>query len=381
MARGTEERPQAAESSRDNEMLAPEDGAASKRGRGLLSVPSRSSSQRVQPSPTATGLSGATAGDSRDSIGGRSKESRGSMSRPNHNAHASSNRLGAGTGPTATPGNSEPNSPAAASHKKKKGGLLALFGCCGVPDSANGLDTDPPVPNHKLEKIPARPATASRRTATPSEQPSGSKTHLSEKEPIQQVPLPQGSARNGKRVSGTSTQDQSTVGGDRDNESKQTTLVGPGSSNPVISVEPPHAMTTDAGNVEEVPSEKDEEGDVPMPDAESARQLGSQGAAATSEETLPRVPPPPPGPVPAVPNAPTNALIESTPVFAPDQPQRFLLPPQAPEHKGRKCLVLDLDETLVHSSFKVSDRLKLALTIQHPLTAPRFFTRPISQYR
>ncbi|KAF9165224.1 hypothetical protein DFQ26_000434 [Actinomortierella ambigua] len=30
-----------------------------------------------------------------------------------------------------------------------------------------------------------------------------------------------------------------------------------------------------------------------------------------------------------------------------------LLGPIAPEHKGRKCLVLDLDETLVHSSFKL----------------------------
>ncbi|AGO09833.1 AaceriAAL158Wp [[Ashbya] aceris (nom. inval.)] len=29
-----------------------------------------------------------------------------------------------------------------------------------------------------------------------------------------------------------------------------------------------------------------------------------------------------------------------------------LLPPQRPEFRGRKCLVLDLDETLVHSSFK-----------------------------
>lgn len=29
-----------------------------------------------------------------------------------------------------------------------------------------------------------------------------------------------------------------------------------------------------------------------------------------------------------------------------------LLPPMKPEHKGKKCLVLDLDETLVHSSFK-----------------------------
>ena len=29
-----------------------------------------------------------------------------------------------------------------------------------------------------------------------------------------------------------------------------------------------------------------------------------------------------------------------------------LLPPLTPENKGKKCLVLDLDETLVHSSFK-----------------------------
>lgn len=29
-----------------------------------------------------------------------------------------------------------------------------------------------------------------------------------------------------------------------------------------------------------------------------------------------------------------------------------ILPPMLPEHKGKKCLVLDLDETLVHSSFR-----------------------------
>ncbi|KAH8828312.1 protein phosphatase [Flagelloscypha sp. PMI_526] len=36
----------------------------------------------------------------------------------------------------------------------------------------------------------------------------------------------------------------------------------------------------------------------------------------------------------------------------PDGKEQPLLPPIAPEHKGKKCLVLDLDETLVHSSFK-----------------------------
>ncbi|KAL7411272.1 NLI interacting factor [Mrakia frigida] len=32
---------------------------------------------------------------------------------------------------------------------------------------------------------------------------------------------------------------------------------------------------------------------------------------------------------------------------------RPLLPPMSEAHKGRKCLVLDLDETLLHSSFKL----------------------------
>ncbi|KAI6157777.1 NIF-domain-containing protein [Pisolithus tinctorius] len=38
--------------------------------------------------------------------------------------------------------------------------------------------------------------------------------------------------------------------------------------------------------------------------------------------------------------------------IGPDGSPRPLLPPIAPQHVGRKCLVLDLDETLVHSSFK-----------------------------
>lgn len=38
--------------------------------------------------------------------------------------------------------------------------------------------------------------------------------------------------------------------------------------------------------------------------------------------------------------------------MGPDGLPKPLLPPVAPEHAGRKCLILDLDETLVHSSFK-----------------------------
>lgn len=48
---------------------------------------------------------------------------------------------------------------------------------------------------------------------------------------------------------------------------------------------------------------------------------------------------------------------------AQDGKEAPLLPPLSPSHKGRKCLVLDLDETLVHSSFKVSMFIRLQISI------------------
>ena len=38
-------------------------------------------------------------------------------------------------------------------------------------------------------------------------------------------------------------------------------------------------------------------------------------------------------------------------------PVAWLLPPLSNEDKEKKCLVLDLDETLVHSSFKVNYKI------------------------
>lgn len=372
MSRDIEEKAQVAqENSKEKELLSPEDSSSSKkeRGRGLLHVPSRSSSQRIQPSSTSTGLSGATAIDPRDSIGGNSKESKGSRLGRLRNGSTSSNHSGVGTGPTNTPENSQPSSPAVAAHNKKKsGGLFALFNCCGVPDHANGLETAEEAP-HKVEKLGPRPTTASRRTVTPSDQPSSSKSQLYEREMQQQSQqnTPE-NLKTGKRVSGTSTQDQSTVG-ERDAESKQTTLVG--TAAPIVTVDPPtttaNTTTTTydtAKPAEETQAEKDAEGDVPMPDAEAASTQEAKQPAGNADEPYTKIPPPPPGPIPAVPNAPNGHLNEAMPVFAPDQPQKSLLPPRAPEFKGKKCLVLDLDETLVHSSFKILPQADFTIPVE-----------------
>ncbi|KAI9594744.1 HAD-like domain-containing protein [Syncephalis fuscata] len=48
-----------------------------------------------------------------------------------------------------------------------------------------------------------------------------------------------------------------------------------------------------------------------------------------------------------------GAATPSEASAAKSEPTRYLLPSIYPHHTGRKCLVLDLDETLVHSSFKM----------------------------
>ncbi|KAI1774785.1 NIF-domain-containing protein [Hypoxylon cercidicola] len=363
MSKGADEKIRAEhEGSREKETALPEDGSGSRKGRGLLNVPSRSSSQKVQSSPATTGLSGTTVDDPRDSIGGNSKESKHSMLGRRRNGSVSSHRSGPATNPTTTPSTSQPNSPAGAPQRRKKGGLLALLGCCVVPNHANTLEGgEEPLPSHKLDKIPQRPLTASRQT--PSEQNNGSKTQLYEKEKESQPQVgnaTQDASKSTKRVSGSTTQDQSTVG-DRESESKQTTLGGvPG---PSITVNPPVAEDNEAETVPvEAPSTEDVDGDVHMADVEPTTSEPVKQPGAETDEQYPKpVPPPPPGPVPIPAPAPPTAEEKSIDI---EEQHKFLLPPVQPHLKGRKCLVLDLDETLVHSSFKILHQADFTIPVE-----------------
>ncbi|KAK1998437.1 NLI interacting factor-like phosphatase [Colletotrichum falcatum] len=343
--------------SKEKVLLAPEEGGNSKKGRSLLHVPSRSSSQRNQSSPTSTGLSGATVSDSRNSIGGRSKESKGSILGRHRNGSVGSHRSGIETEPTNTPGNTQPNSPVNPPQRKKKGGLFALFGCCGVPDNANAIENgDDAV--HKLDKLPARPTTAKSRQPTPQEQqqqqPSSSiRPQIQEKQPQPEQPMTINEPK-GKRVSGATTADDTTVGGDP-GDSKPTAAAGAATSSaaaPTITVE----STTGQTRVEEEMYKNDDEGDEAMPDATPAAEVRHEIPPPVEDApTSQQLPPPPPGPAP-------NASAQIDTAFEPEQ--KFLLPPIAPEFKGRKCLVLDLDETLVHSSFKILHQADFTIPVE-----------------
>ena len=108
-------------------------------------------------------------------------------------------------------------------------------------------------------------------------------------------------------------------------------------------------------------STSSEKGDVDMTEApplDSVVVDASKEAEENRTDVTPPLPPPPPPPI--TPRRQLSAASSqhnrnsSNQASGVNDQQKWLLPPIRPEFKGKKCLVLDLDETLVHSSFKVN---------------------------
>ncbi|EHK96673.1 putative phosphatase PSR2 [Glarea lozoyensis 74030] len=125
-----------------------------------------------------------------------------------------------------------------------------------------------------------------------------------------------------------------------------------------IAVQPARPqITSDASG-----DEKDPEGDVKMGDSEQAQNDKEETAIPIpkrSESTKQQQALPPPPPVPQQPPSSDESAPDAT-----EQKQQWLLPPIAPRFQGKKCLVLDLDETLVHSSFKILHQADFTIPVE-----------------
>jgi len=356
------------QSEKDYLRVADEAPEVPQKNRGLLHVPSRTSSQKIQPSPTSTGLSGATASDSRASIGGRSKESKGSILGRRRNGSATSSKMSITPGPETGSTGNNPISGTAGPKQPKKKGFLSFLSCCMVPDDANTVDAEA-MPANKVTKVPGgRPTTASRPDQSTAGQPNNISAQAdkekaalqnedSSKERNDATSLDPGKTSLPGTAAAAGVNDEMSRSSDaRDQplpelpkEAESSAAAQAGRQNPSIAVQSP--SRTEPGTVVGQASstdQKDGEGDVPMEDSDPvpiAKDEIPVSVPRSDEIAKPVLPPPPPVPQPGPSEEPGNVV---------EQKQQWLLPPIAPRFQGKKCLVLDLDETLVHSSFKVS---------------------------
>lgn len=263
----------------------------------------------------------------------------------------------------------------------KKQGFLSFL-CCGVPDSFNLLDAnETSAHTKKITKISAvRPTTSSRPDQSNNQNSSGLKNKVSdvpftEKEEKQQV---------GKQ---TETRDGNSVACEEDNFEKKP-LPGPinGSSDLILD-DSPESKTKTEKRAEipnlVLPSSINSTSTLQScqnPSLDQESHLDSSRENVDYEDSL-KVP----SLDPVVNDRlnvqssilpkrllsheiPSNSPLNTAPIAsglndvnlesASEQKQQWLLPPIEPHLKGKKCLVLDLDKTLVHSSFKAN-------TIQH----------------
>lgn len=113
------------------------------------------------------------------------------------------------------------------------------------------------------------------------------------------------------------------------------------------------------------PREESKDRDADMPDAPAVPPVEKQDRMDEPEQpndVKPIALPPPP---PLQKRMQQTQASDIPPVPEPEpEKQQWLLPPVQAHLKGRKCLILDLDETLVHSSFKILNQADFTIPVE-----------------
>ena len=304
--------------------------------------------------------------------------------------------------------------------KPKKSGVsrfLAILNCCRAPSEGHAVKSDEDEPVRKAPNVKAgrdnQNATANKHDLEQADkQANNTRDRTEQGKETQNIPQsvltssekcapasaqPVESNRGEKSVPGVSPSDQNPASDRLDKDkplpaspvTPQTpVLPNPSeaarsqgmlqSHQPAVALEPPTPVSSEDQVISDrTPGQKAMDEDIEMTDAPPTLPLAQKDVAMTDEApTAPKQadrsskvdlpPPPPPGdrqvapPPPPLeqPSSKSNEAAGGAASTA-SEDRKWLLPPIKQELKGRKCLVLDLDETLVHSSFKVSPKYLL----------------------
>lgn len=114
------------------------------------------------------------------------------------------------------------------------------------------------------------------------------------------------------------------------------------------------------------PRNDERDGDIDMTDAPLIPPVEEQNVVdePVQPQDLKPIPLPPPPPLQKRIDATQAPDVPPVPDPEPESRQQWLLPPIQQRFKGRKCLILDLDETLVHSSFKILNQADFTIPVE-----------------
>ena len=347
-----------------------------KKKRSFLNIPRSTSQSNDEQTPTGTGLSGATVADS-ESVGRGSKRSflgkrrAGSTASSKRSQHAATSAAADQPPPVPAAENREGST---RSKTKKSGGLLACLPCFAPKDSTPAGETTENV--KKVEKV--QPT----RTTQPAHKidPTAESSTADSKEPLDEKSAGEalGANRDGVHSDGTANPPSTdalpkiVTRSSSKKQAEQSPLPQPPSqpgtlqTGPAINVQGPTPGTTPvqprpSHEQEQIihdrtESQEEKDHDIEMNDVPIAttdiRHDGDESSDA-AHDVPPKIDLPPAPPL----EQREKAVRDQTSDTSMSEPQqKYLLGPIRPEFKGKKCLVLDLDETLVHSSFKVGIR-------------------------
>ncbi|KAL8947312.1 MAG: hypothetical protein Q9222_006389 [Ikaeria aurantiellina] len=372
----------------------------------------------------ATQSKEATANESNSSAQEKSskRESRGSIKLSSRRGSAGSNKVTKDSTlvPAASSKEKSPvEEPPTSTTKPKKTGISRLFSflnCCGTPKDANALELDQTVPPKKAKTLQANRG----RQTIPMTKPNasaGESTKTESKEALEDnIAGPRYSelmpAAKPKIIEPpekpTSTMEKVPSQSDNNTASGESKAVPvqPSTGDQPLPPLPPNthreypnsgAIVPESFNEKSDATATDGQVDFPKPPILTVPEGGaSKEEMAINDRTpqqeakdvemtdAPPIPPPSEQQTTrqetSIQSPPQSALPPPPPLLAPSRPSaaerrasnglgaadqpKWLLPPIDGRFRGKKCLVLDLDETLVHSSFKILHQADFTIPVE-----------------